>query len=193
MLILTTRCHYFTSLISACFLCNPLKLSPLLMFQWLLETQPLKLSNFFLIGEVINYPWRAVVQDGGIERPWNSLQPMNTPNLPLHIEQFSPKTWKLAKQLLHSKTLKGHTEAGRRGRDLVLPTTPPPGWLPVSGRNLTNMDCILEEQGVYAPYQAPQPLGPSLERQTSPTNHFENQWGWCLGDPKGCRKLRLCP
>lgn len=53
---------------------------------------------------------------------------------------------------------------GRRDRDAILPQTLPLAMQSTSGRGLMNREILSEEQGVYALYQAPQPLRPALER-----------------------------
>lgn len=113
----------------------------------------------------------------------------STPNLQLYIEQLSlKKTWKLAEELLHNKRSKGHIETGRRGRDTGLPQTPILAWGPMSGRYCIDMAWGTRS---LSPHQVPQSLGPAPKRGAPKTSGFENQWGLCVGNPKGHRKLTL--
>lgn len=68
-----------------------------------------------------------------------------------------------------------YTEIGRRDRDPVSAKIPFPVQGHTSRRDFTNKEHIPEEQGVVAPYQASQPLGPATERQASKTSVSENQ------------------
>lgn len=63
----------------------------------------------------------------------------------------------------------------RAACETVSPKAPLPEWWPTVGRNLTNLELLLDEWGVYAPHQAPQPLGLAVKRWAPQTSGLENQ------------------
>ena len=73
---------------------------------------------------------------------------------------------------------------GRSGREALLPKNPTHPWWHTIRRNFTRQVLLLEERGVGAPHQAPQPLGSIPERPASKMSGLEKV-------PKCYRKLRL--
>lgn len=135
-------------------------------FQIFLSSSPTKeLLNCALINgteqDLRNVHLKKVPKPGSLtwwcRKILNSLSPMDTPNLQLHLEQFPLKmTWKLAEQLCHIKREKVHIKEGRRGWGTVSPKILSPVWLPIIRRDLINLDLLSEEQRVFIPHQAPQ-------------------------------------
>lgn len=63
-------------------------------------------------------------------------------------------------------------------------------WQPTSGRNITTVEILPEEWGVWAPHRASQPKKPAPGRWAPITSSFENQQGVYMGELKGCWKTK---
>lgn len=69
---------------------------------------------------------------------------------------------------------------GRRGRDVVLQKTPPQEQQPTVGSNLIIWNLFLRRKVSNVPHQAPQPLGPELEKRAPRVSGYESQGGLLL-------------